>query len=362
MASTVELKEYIYENEKIEYILESLGCHNIKFNKDKNYYSAAQPDGDNPQGINIRNNKYLNYRSFSRNVNYEDNEDIISLVEYIKKYSFIESIKYLHSILGLEYKWTKKEQKKKEEKPDPLNVFKKIRSKTNRKVIDVSDVEFETLDENVLNEYVPMLHIDFLREGIMPWTREKFGLCYSYKNNRVIIPMRAWNTGELLGTNARTTIKNYEEFGIKKYFITPSYPKHLNLYGLYENYESIKKAGYVVIAESEKSVLKRDSLCDGTVVALSGKSISLEQVRILIGLNVEIIIGLDADVDINEIRHICDKFYHIRTVSYIYDKWNLLSEKNAPMDASNKIYQFLFKHRIKYDEVERHLYLKSLEK
>ena len=130
----------------------------------------------------------------------------------------------------------------------------------------------------------------------------------------------------------------------------------------YENYISIQKAGYVVVAESEKSVLKRDSLGDGTVVALSGKSMSDEQVRILIGLNVEIVIALDVDVDINEIRHIAEKFYNIRLVSYIYDKWSLLTDKQAPMDASNKIYQFLFNHRVKYDAFEHEEYLKSLEK
>lgn len=362
MASTVELKEYIYENEKIEYILESLGCHNIKFNKDKNYYSAAQPDGDNPQGVNIRNNKYLNYRSFSRNVNYEDNEDIISLVEYIKKYSFIESIKYLHSILGLEYKWTKKEQKKKEEKPDPLNVFKKIRSKTNRKVIDVSDIEFEILDENVLNEYVPMLHIDWYREGIMPWTREKFNIAYSYKRKRIVIPIYHWLTKELVGFNMRTTVPNYEEFGIPKYWITPTYQKSNNLYGLAQNYDSIIAKKIVTVFEGEKSTLKRFSLMDDTCVSLQGKSMSEEQVRILIGLDAEVVLALDKDVNINEIRHMAEKFYHIRPVSYIYDKWGLLGEKDSPVDKGNKIYQFLFKHRIKYDEVERHLYLKSLEK
>jgi DNA primase len=196
----------------------------------------------------------------------------------------------------------------------------------------------------------------------MPWTREKFKLAYSYKHKRVIVPLRYWATGELLGFNQRTTVENYEEFNIKKYFITPTYPKALNLYGLYENYDSIQKAGYVVVAESEKSVLKRDSLGDGTVVALSGKSMSDEQVRILMGLNVEIVIGLDKDVDINEVRHIAEKFYNIRPVSYIYDKWDLLKDKDAPMDAKNKIYQFLFKHRIKYDENEHKEYIKSLEK
>lgn len=353
-----ELKEYICNEQKIEYVLEQIGCHNIHYNSQKEYWSAAHPDGDNPQGVNIRNNEYLNYRSFSRGVNYEDNKDLISLVESTNKLSFIEAVKYLHNILDLPFEFKRKEEKHKK-KFDPLSVFKRV-MRSNARAVNVDDIH--VLDDKLLDDFVPMLHIDWFREGIMPWTREKFNLAYSYKHKRVVIPMKFWLTGELLGFNQRTTVENYEEFGIKKYFITPTYPKALNLYGLYENYDSIQKAGYVVVAESEKSVLKRDSLGDGTVVALSGKSISDEQARILMGLNVEIVIGLDKDVDINEIRHIAEKFYHIRPVSYIYDKWDLLKDKDAPMDAKNKIYQFLFKYRIKYDENEHKEYIKSLEK
>lgn len=150
--------------------------------------------------------------------------------------------------------------------------------------------------------------------------------------------------------------------GIKKYFITPHYQKSLNLYGLYENYDSIQKAGYVVVAESEKSVLKRDSLCDSTVVALSGHTISAEQIRILIGLNVEIIIALDNDIQLQEIRFICEKFYRIRPVSYIKDNYELLGEKDSPMDGENKIYKYLLEHRTKYDNTEHNLFLKGLGK
>lgn len=352
-----ELKEYIFKNNKIEYILEQLDCHNIVYHSNHDYFSASFPDGDNFQGINIRNNKYLNYRSFSRNVSYDDEKDIIDLVQYITKKNFIDSIKHLHNLLGLQYVY-KKVPEKKEDKPDPLWVFKKIQQA--KKKVDVSDVH--VIEEEALNDFVPMLHIDWLRDGVMPWTREKFGLAYSYKRKRVVIPHRFWMTGELLGMNMRTTVPNYEEFGITKYILSNGMNKQANLYGLYENYNAIQKAGYVVVYESERSVLKRDSLCDATGVALSGKTISEEQIRILISLNVEIIIGLDCDVDINEIRYICERFYRIRPVSYIYDKWNLLGEKDSSADASNKVYQFLFKHRTKYTETEHQLYLKSLEK
>lgn len=353
-----ELKEYIYKQNKIEYILKELGCHGVKYNRQKEYWSAAQPDGDNPMGVVIRNNEYLNYRSFSRGIDYEEGKDLISLTETIKKLSFIDTIKYLHKILELPFEFKKNEAKPKK-KSDPLNIFTR-QLRRNKIIVNVDDIHI--LDDKLLNDFVPMLHIDWLRQGITDRTRKKFGLAYSYKHKRVVIPMRYWLTGELLGFNQRTTVENYEEFGIKKYFLTPTYPKQLNLYGLYENYDAIQKAGYVVVAESEKSVLKRDSLGDSTVVALSGKTMSDEQVRILIGLNVEIVIALDKDVDINEIRHICNKFKNIRKVSYIQDFIGILNDKDAPMDARNKDYQFLFDNRIVYDRNEQRKYQESLEK
>lgn len=355
-----ELKEYIFKNNKIEYVLEKLNCHNIKYHEKHDYFSACFPDGDNPQGVNIRNNEYLNYRSFSRSVEYDDGKDIVDLIEYITKNNFADSVKYLHNILGLEYKWKRNLQKQKEnnEKDDPLYIFKKI--KRAKKKVNVEEIH--ALDEEILNDYVPLLYIGWFREGIMPWTAKKFGLAYSYKRKRVIIPMRYWLTGELLGINSRTTVENYDELGIKKFYITPSYQKGLNLFGLYENRNEIQKAGYVVVYEAEKSVLKRDSLNDHTGVALSGHSISDEQVRILVGLNVDIIISLDNDVPIEEVRHICAKFKDIRNVYYTHDKWNLLGEKDSVADMSNKIFNFMMKYKVKYDDNEHRKYLKSLEK
>ena len=196
----------------------------------------------------------------------------------------------------------------------------------------------------------------------MPWSVKKFGLAYSYKFKRNVIPLRYWLTGELLGFNMRTSVENYDMFDIKKYFITPNYPKQMNLFGLWENKEGIQEKGYVVVYEAEKSVLKRDSLNDSTGVAVSGHEISDEQVKILIGLNCEIIIAFDKDIDIEHIRHCCEKFYGIRKVSYIWDKYDLLGEKDSPADAQNKIFEFLMQYRITYDYEEHNKYLKSLKK
>lgn len=352
---TISLKEHIYKENKIEYILESIGCGNIKYHQNKEFYSCSNYNGDNPGAVNVKNNSYLGVTNWTRPNEFSDSSDIFDLIQYNRRCSFIDAVKYLHDILGIPYtKYKKPEQKK----HDPLDVFKRIKNFSRR--VDVSDIQY--LPENYMDEFIPLPHIDWFRDGIMPWTAKKFGLAYSYKRKRVVIPHRYWISGGLMGVNMRTTVENYDALGIKKYYLTEGYNKSINLYGLYENYESIQKAGYVVVFESEKSVLKRDSLNDSTGVAISGKILSDEQVRILIGLNVEIVIALDKDVCIEEVRAICEKFRHIRRVSYMYDAYDLIGKKDSPADASNKIFNFLFKYRIEFDENEHKKYLDSLKK
>lgn len=355
------LKKYIHENQKIEHVLSSLGCHTIKHNEKKGYYSAAHKDGDNPAGIIIYDNKYLNYISYSRNVTFDDHKDIVSLIQDTNNVDFVSALKWLHKILDIEFTPYKRPDNNDDNKIDILKMFREIREKRHENMINVADIH--EIDEEVIDEYVPMLHIDWFREGIMPWTRKKFGLCYSYKHKRMIVPIRYWIDGSLLGFNQRTMIENWKELGISKYFITPSYQKSLNLYGFWENKKSIEDAGYCVVVESEKSVLKRHSRNDGTCVALQGKTMSEEQRRIIQSLNIsEVVIALDKDVSIDEVRCICEKFYGFRNVSYIRDTWGLLKDKDSPCDAQNKIYDFLFKYRVEYDENEHRKYLASLKK
>ncbi len=223
---TISLKKYIFENKKIEYVLEKIGCYNIKYHSKKEFYSCCNYNGDNPNAVNVKNNEWLDVRNWTREKEFDDNSDIITLVQYNKQFSFLKAVKFLHEIVGLEYKYSSKPTVKPDRK-DPLEIFKKVKSK---RTVNVSDIS--VLDEELLDDYIPLLYIGWFRQGVMPWTAKKFGLAYSYKRKRVIIPMRYWLTGELLGINSRTTVENYSELGIKKFFITPTYPKSMNLFGL----------------------------------------------------------------------------------------------------------------------------------
>lgn len=348
-----ELKKYIIDNNEVIKVLENLGCHNIKeYNKD---YRCGLPNHNNKTSVSIKK-ETLSIRVFKSDSSILRG-DIFTLCMDIKSVTFPQSIKYIHNILDLKYEGYKKEATK--EKVDPLEIFKKVQRRRNAN--NVYDIEIH--NEEILDEYLPYPHIDWIREGIMPWTCEKFKIGYAPKKKRIVIPHRWWcgSDNEYIGIMGRTTIKEWEMLDIPKYFPLKSYPKSLNLYGLQENYESIQKAGYVNIVEGEKAVLKRHTKGDETFCAICGNDISFQQAKILIGLNVDIIIQLDQGIPLNHIREQAEKFYGIRNVFYVYDKWGILGEKDSPADATNKIYDYLWKYKIKYDEKERNEYIRWRE-
>ena len=124
--TATELKSYILKNDKIEYILESLGCRDIVYHPEKGYYSAIRPvqDANNKNGVIIKCCEYLNYYSYSQNIDVSEGKDIISLIQEYKNLSFIDAMKYIHSLLGLKYTFKKEELKTNEiKKYNPLEIF-----------------------------------------------------------------------------------------------------------------------------------------------------------------------------------------------------------------------------------------------
>lgn len=352
-----ELLKYIYENDKVINILESIGCHHITSHSPKEF-RCGLPNHTNRTMVAIKKSDSLKTTIYSVEETLRGN--LFTLVMFIKKITFVEAIKYLHKELNLQYTgYNSKDYIKKE---SPLDIFLKVKPKKSIK-IDVQDLQF--IDDEFISDYTPNLYISWLKEGIISKTARKFNIGYDYNSKRIIIPHRYWcgEENEYIGIMGRTTLPTTycDLLNIPKYYPLKAYPKHINLYGLNENYKYIQEKGYVTVFEAEKSVLKRNSRLDETGVAVCSHDLSDEQVKILISLDVDILIAYDKDISLYHIRSQCEKFYPVRNVSYIFDKWDLLSVKDSPADASNKIYNFLLKHKVEYNEKEHYEYIKEKE-
>lgn len=266
--------------------------------------------------------------------------DIITIVMEVKGVNFKEAMKIIHDILKIPF--TLNYRPKNEY--NPLGVFEKVKLGNKR-----SEYDFKLYTDDILKQpsYTTMPHISLIREAICPRVQNKYSITYCGKQSRVLFPHRHWSSGEIVGIFGRTTVDIYDILGIPKYFGVIPYPKSMNLYGLYENYEEIQKAGYVVIFESEKSVLKLDTMGEPVGVALGGHELSQEQIKILIGLNVDIIIALDRDMKEDVSIRMCSEFKGIRSISYINDKYEITGEKDAPVDKGIKTWHYLFKNKVK---------------
>lgn len=331
--NSIDLKQYIIDNNLIPVVLEDLGCQSIKDCGKE--YRSTRPEGDNPSALAI-SKETLKVTCYT-----EDwFGDIYTLCMRTLFLSFGQTLKYLHALFGLKYQF---ELSDIQEKPKSiLDVFTRYKNR------DLNyDINQYTEDIVSVN-YEPYLHMNWIKEGITNRTRETFNIQYDGMRRKIIIPHRDWETGKTVGIMSRTTLDAYEMLGIPKYYPIIPYQKGNNVYGLFENYQSIIENGYVVVYEAEKSVLKRHSLHDGTGVAVCTHSITNKQAEILISLNVDIIIAWDKDVSDEEIFKACSKFKGIRNVYYIKDNLDILNEKDSPADATNSDFVKLFKNKTKY--------------
>lgn len=298
------------------------------------------PNHKNTTAVSIKKNT-LKIKIFTKEKNISG--DIFTLIMEIKNIDFPSANKFIHKILNL--KFTYNFDNKKEKKKDILDIFKKAKESYNKS----KEKQLDIYNEDICDEFVNLPYIGWIREGIMPYTQKKFNIGYSLKRNRIVIPHRFWcgKKNDYVGIMGRTLVQNYDILEIPKYFPLIKFPKSMNLYGLQENYNDIQKAGKIIVFESEKSVLKCDSLLCKFAVALGGHELSNEQIKILISLNVEIIFAMDNDMLEQLSIDMCNRVKYCRATSYIYDKYGLLDEKDSPVDRGFKIFKSLLKHRIK---------------
>ena len=179
---------------------------------------------------------------------------------------------------------------------------KKIQSSEyySKKIVEIN----KFYNANILNYFNDKIFYGgWIDEGISIETMQKFGIRWYEYEKHIIIPHFNID-GKLVGIRRRSLKpedsknKYMPEFLDGEYF---EHPLGLNLYGIYENQETIKKKKKAIIVEGEKSVLLSDSYYgnNSITVATCGFHVSDWQLQQLLKLGVkEIYLGFDKDFDI----------------------------------------------------------------
>jgi len=333
----IELKKYIIENSHIEKILENIGCHSIKFHNGSpdDYYTCANPDGDNTNAITVYINDYLPCINYTRNISKTKSfsPDLIALVEYCESLSFFEALKHICEILGLNFYG-----KLDDDIPESLRITKMIMNLSSNKEIE-EDEPIRVIDENILKYYKPYVNDMFKDDGISYETQSNFEIGYDELTNMITIPIRS-ELGDLVGVKGRIFSERLSPNKSKYYYIERC-PRNKILYGLYKTLKYIEQKKECYVTESEKGVMQLWDLGIRNSIGIGGKKISNQQIIKISRVSPKIILCFDKDVDIKELEEIAERFVDEIEVWAIYDDDSLLDEHESPTDSKNKFYKLL---------------------
>lgn len=181
---------------------------------------------------------------------------------------------------------------------------------TNRKGKD-----YKVLPEGILDFFPKVVSDLFLEDNIDEFTQDSFGLRYDKITNRILIPVRN-EKHELVGILSRINAKEFPN-NVIKYNTFISYPPSMVLFGLDRNLKFIRREGYAVLAEAEKSVMKAFSKGIRNVLATGGSHLFEEQCELLIRLGItDVIVSFDSDKSfkgvINSVKGLKVKYPEIK--------------------------------------------------
>ncbi len=333
-----ELKNYIYENKYVEQILESIGCHHIKYHAVNEYWTCANADGDNNSAIVVYDTEYLLCINYTRQmINSNRKTDIVDLVCYTKNLTFPEGLKFICDEIGMSYYHDFEE-----DIPKSFKILKMINDMSSNFITE-NEKPLKPIDEHILSYYKPYVNDLFYEDYIDYSTQKEFEIGYDEESNRYTIPIRS-EIGDLVGVKGRYFDREVP-VGESKYLYLEPCAKSKILYGLYKTMPYIKKEHCVYILEAEKSVLQLWNYGYRNSISTGGKELSQYQIQLIVRLGADIVFALDKDVKKGEIEELSKRFPDGIPIYYIYDEDGILNEKESPSDDPSK-WQYLIKNNI----------------
>ena len=333
-----ELKNYIYENRYVEQILESIGCHHIKYHASNSYWTCANATGDNNGAIVLYNNEYLMCLNYTRQmINGTRKTDIIDLVCYTKDLTFPQGLKFICEEIGMSYYHDFED-----DIPESFKILKMI-DDMNSNSIEEKEKPLKPISESILSYYKPYVNDLFFDDNIDYDTQKTFEIGFDEESNRYTIPIRS-ELGDLVGVKGRHFSRQVPK-GENKYIYLEPCAKSKIIYGLYKTIDYIKSTGRIYVGESEKFTQQLWSYAYRNGGGTGGKELSQCQIDMLVRLGVMVIFCFDKDVTKEELETLADRFPDGVPLYYMFDEDNILEEHESPSDNPTK-WQYMIKNNI----------------
>lgn len=298
--------------------------------------------------------------------------NFIMRIRNLKEGEFYSALLYVANKLGINssndrigvgIKLTEKDLK------DECLAVSKIIEQRNITPIDIEIDKF--YDDSILKYFDEnTFYKGWIDEGISIQTMKKFGIRWYEYQKHIIIPHYNLD-GKLVGIRRRSLKPEDKNNKYMPEYLEGNSYEHslgLNLYGLCENQDAIKKYKKAIIVEGEKSVLLSDSYYGDKSVAVAtcGFNISNWQLKALLKLEVsEIYLGFDKDFDIRyedeykkdertwkdyqryieRLKILGERIAPYCTVYLLRDRKGLLDIKDSPFDKGKNTLEKLIKDR-----------------
>lgn len=305
--------------------------------------------------------------------------------EFIKKIrgfsdgEFYECLKYVGEKIGYNFKANRYGIGESREQKIRNNESKVIESIKRRKNLKFSAVENKIYDANILNYFDEnTFYTGWINEGISIESMQKFGIRWYEYQKHIIIPHYDIN-GNLIGIRRRSLKPEDADNKYMPEYISGKSFEHslgLNLYGIYENQDALRRYRRAIIVEGEKSVLLSDTYYgnESYTVATCGFNVSRQQMTLLSELGVRIVyLGFDKDYDIlkeeeykkdeqtyknylnyqKRLETLALRLNSLFNVYIIQDAHGYLGHKDSPFDRGKDMLELLLKDSTKLVKVRR---------
>lgn len=314
-------------------ILEYISQYTDFTEKNGEYWALSPLKQENTPSFSVRREQNQFY-DFSSGIG----GNVLTFIRYYNKCSYQKAVKILQEYAGIDGKTVTSG------KLSASRVAKRYFRKPNSK----KPGKAAPLPDDVMDRYEKRddkLEV-WRREGISDAAMERFCVRYDDFSNRIVYPIRSTD-GKIVNIGGRTLDPDWKERGLRKYTYFKQWGELATIYGLAENLEEIRKKHEIILFEGCKSVLLADTWGIRNTGAILTSHLNPNQMKILIGLGCHVVFALDKEINIRN-DHNIRRLKQFVKVEYLWDRWNLLEAKDAPVDKGLETFQKLYERRVSW--------------